>query len=112
MSIPEMSKVEFEFSVNLNGPHAVPEPIKGHLNEIYNWYEFIAMYHEMNVKIAYVEKKDRFTGVYKFEKKDAAKIIPNLRKYVHADNFGIYPIIIDDTPYIIVGILLSVTEDL
>jgi len=119
MSISEDTRVgiEFEFSVNLNGPHKTAidtdkNIVRDHLNEIYNWYEFIAMYNEMSVKITYVEKKHRFSGIYKVAKKDATKIIPNLIKYVHADKLGIYPIIIDDSPYVIVGSLLSVSEDL
>jgi hypothetical protein len=121
MSIAENAKIEFEFSVRLNGPDADNSKedtyenkkiVKAHLNEIYNWYEFIAMYHEMSVKTTYVEKTNRFSGIYRVAKKSTTKIIADLLKYVHADRSGMYPIIIDDAPYVIVGSLVSVTEDL
>jgi len=122
MSILDDNKIEFEFTVRLNGLHKTDAEnedeyknkkiVKAHVNEIYNWYEFIAIYHEMSVKISYVEKSNRFSGTYRVAKKHTAKIIPDLLKYVHADRSGIYPIIIDDLPYVIVGSLHSVSEDL
>jgi len=101
--------VAFEFAVVLKGPTAYKYNIDTHISEIFNWYQSIAFQLEMGIKLTF-KSGGKFTGMCEFDKKDAINIESALKHYVNADKYGMFPIIIDDSPYIIIGNLLSITN--